>query len=337
MAASTGTISEFQQAILQQAQMRQAALQCGELDVPIHYSPLPLTALLDLLAQLDYRQDALALAVPPRDRSVTGYVKRSLKKLVASALRWAFIRQVEFNRVAFKHARETDDLLIRADRNHAEFAAALTALKLQVHTMNERIQQLEGGVAGHELAPESDLSLLHSHYIDCMRNHQPIIVMAGGADLMKTLVAEGLQAQGVETDTQRADDLKERELPVILADAHDPLGYFGEDSKGSVYIGPALAQAPVRDLADLLRSCWRMMHKGGIVVLEAVRPPGHDTSGWCPPVELLDFLLESEGFTFVEAIFADPINDSRPRLARTSTGDPFDQRSFRRHAVMGRK
>src|SRR5438552_16385025 len=143
MPGSAPAIEEIKDAIVKRARARQAAIERGDYAVPLHYRPLPLPELLDLLGQWEYRRDALALAVPPPSPALAARLGRLCKLLVAQSLRWLLIRQVEFNTAAIRHAQALAELLAAVDRNQTEFLAAFTSLKLQVHALADRVAALE--------------------------------------------------------------------------------------------------------------------------------------------------------------------------------------------------
>src|SRR5262249_41222305 len=137
------SIRKIKQEILRRAFERDEKIERGECDVPMHYVPLPVAALYDLLGQLEYRCDSLSLAVPPMKPGFGQRSKRWLKHVLCKSLRWLFIRQVEFNTVAVEFSREMSEQLASADRNFGEFVASVSALKLQVHGLSERLSRVE--------------------------------------------------------------------------------------------------------------------------------------------------------------------------------------------------
>src|SRR5262249_3162759 len=155
---TTETIQDIKEAILQRTRQRQAGLERGAYDVPLHFRPVPLAALLDQLSQLEYRCNFLDLAVPPPHPAFRERIKRFFKGLGCKGLRWLLIRQVEFNGVALEPARTAATLAALADKNHGDLLAALTALRLQVHDLDERISRLEGEQPGFATRPDSDTS-----------------------------------------------------------------------------------------------------------------------------------------------------------------------------------
>ena len=142
------SVEEIKIAILERARERQASIARGALNVPLRYTALPLTALLDLLSQWEYRRDSLGLAVPAPGPGLGARLNRFCKTLVCTSLRWLLMRQVEFNSAALRHAQVLAEFLAVVDRNQAECVAALTSLKLQVHAQAERIARLESGPSG---------------------------------------------------------------------------------------------------------------------------------------------------------------------------------------------
>jgi hypothetical protein len=149
------TIDALKADIERRALERQARLERGEFEVPIHYLPMPVTTLFDLVRQLDYRWDFLKLAVPPAYPSLLGRLKALAKKLVRRASRWVLMRQVEFNHAALFYAAESARQLALTDKNLGELCAAFNALKLRLHALTQRVTELEAERAANRPEHES--------------------------------------------------------------------------------------------------------------------------------------------------------------------------------------
>ena len=341
-------IAQLKEEIRRRAQERQARIERGELDLPIHYAPLPTEELFDLLSQLEYRVPSLDLAVPPPEPGLAARLKRSCKALVCKALRWLLIRQVEFNTAALRQGYETARLLGLADRNVGELMAAQTALKLQVRTLAGRLARLEQRTTGEEQAASEVAHVLaadaaplgereaaddtvYRAYLPYFKERLAVLVLGCGTGaFLKTLIAEGVSAQGVEPDSELADEARENELPVVCAPAADYLGRLADDSLGAIYLGPTLAARPAQELARLLEVCWTKVRKGGLLLAAASNRSG-------PPGELLCFLLDSACFTVLDYLFSSPAPPDLPAVILTSSGQPFDRRQYRDYTIVARK
>jgi hypothetical protein len=362
------TIQEIKEDILRRARERQASIERGEYDVPIHYAPLPLADVWDRITQLEYRCDSLRLAVPPPSPSLGGKLKRFCKQMVCKSLRWLLIRQVEFNLIALEQTRAAAEVSALVDQDLAELMAGLTALKLQIRTLRGRVAYLEGRAAPDE-AQVSDGSAgdssedygqecrqAHYIYLDCFKDQGPILVAGcGRGDFLKLLVSEGLPARGTEADWALAEECRERELPVVHTELARYFGQLEDDSLGGIFIGSAIGSDSARDMASLLAQCWTKLRKGGILIVALPNPSfvsvevvscPDPSYGWEVPAELLSYLLESQSFTVIDYVFSVPGKPRRtgvsppvprPPVQRTSAGLPFDRKRYRHYAIIGRK
>ena len=68
------SIREIKETILRRARERQTKIERGEHDVPLHYTPLPLAKLFDLLGQLEYRETSEVFGAVMIRQLVVSYV-----------------------------------------------------------------------------------------------------------------------------------------------------------------------------------------------------------------------------------------------------------------------
>jgi|GEM_PF-6345575 len=373
MPGSAPAIEEIKDAILKRARARQAAIERGDYAVPLHYRPLPLPELFDLLGQWEYRRDALALAVPPPCSGLAARLGRLCKSLVSKSLRWLLIRQVEFNTAAIRHAQGLAEFLAVVDRNQAEFLAAFTSLKLQVHALAGRLAELEHKplAAGQSATdcrpcPQSDTDHLRKYQVylamlvaresqlplaegeAALANegrkpgrHGSILVFGSGhGDFLRFLISEGIAAQGIEQDAGLVEGCQERELPVVQADFLAYLSGIDDGSLAGIVLDLSHSAMPAQELASLLGRCWTKLRKGAVLIVEVDNPEASPPRAALTPrvpVELLAFLLESQCFTLIDSIFSAPAQPTDRPIVRTSSDRPFDLRQYGRYAVAGRR
>jgi hypothetical protein len=339
--ASKRTIQEIKQEILHRARARQALIERGEYDVPLHYTPLPLPQLLDLLGQLEYRRDFLSLAVPPPHPALGQRLGRGIKNAVCTLFRWLLIRQVEYNTAAITLLQQTCELLDRIDRNQNEFAAALTALKLQMHAQARRLGQLEhlpapaGAAAAFTEEEAADRGSAYQSYLSYLRGPNAVLVIGcGQPELVKLLLSEGLAVRSVDDNAGRVEYCQERDLPAIRM---DPAGYLAQtepDSLGGIFVDlndVALAPAAI---GDLLGRAWRGLCKGGCLIVETLTPAASRAT---MPVELLRYLLESQCFTILDVLLSSPPGENLDPVVPASDGKILSFNNYRHYAVVGRK
>jgi hypothetical protein len=343
------TIHEIKEEILWRARQRQASIERGEYDVPLHFVPLPLHRVVDQITPLDERYDFLHLAVPPANRSLLGRIKRVFKSLLCTGLRWLLIRQVEFNLLAVEQARASAEVLGEADRNLSELVATVQALQLQMHALRQRLARLENEPRNEEFSEEpraDNASLLGmepceaaSAYLDYFKGRAPIrVIGCDRGDFLRLLISEGLSAQGVEPEAARAEYCRERELPVVCADPVDFLRRLKAESVGGIFLSSSLLYLDRPTLGFILGHCWSAIAKNGLVIAEFAN--GVSRRGLAPPeltAELVSFLLESQSFTVVDHIFSAPIHSALPAVTHARQGRPFDRNQYRLCAVVGRK
>jgi O-antigen chain-terminating methyltransferase len=113
----------------------------------LHYSPLPIEQLFRFETELAYRQDFLALAVPPAAPTFRERTKALFKKLFRLGLRWVLIRQVEFNQALLRHVRESARLFTLLDRSMGELVGKLAEMQNQVENLNGQNEQLRQELA----------------------------------------------------------------------------------------------------------------------------------------------------------------------------------------------
>jgi SAM-dependent methyltransferase len=352
MPTSTLSIAEIKEQILQQARARQTRIERGAYDVPLRYAPLPLAELLDYLGQWEYRRDSLALAVPPASPGLGARLSRLCKSLVSKSLRWLLIRQVEFNTAALRHGRVLAEVLAVVDKNQAELLAAMTNLKMEVHTLAQRAAQLEGSLpnpngAAPQLAPEdtADNGAAHQSYLNYLvgegggsasrRRERVLVLGSGRGDFLRFLVAEGIAAEGIDTDAELVDYCRERELPAAQASCADYLQGLANDGLSGIVLESRAAAVPARELGELIGLCWTRLKKGGVLIVEVENPLHFGAIH--VPIELLHFLFESRCFVVVDSAFSAPASSEVACIVQSSQGGAFDLKDYRRYAVIGRK
>ena len=178
--------------------------------------------------------------MPPPSPGLAARLTRWCKNVVCKSLRWLLIRQVEFNTVALDHAMESARQLASADQNIGELYAAVKAMKLQVHTLSQRISQLEderglraedsGGTAlepssDHETPPAADDGEKHRAFLGHFADRGPVLnIGCGRGEFLKTFLSEGFTVEGIDSDRERVDYCQDHELPARCEVALDYLG-----------------------------------------------------------------------------------------------------------------
>lgn len=348
----TGDIKDL---IRQRARERQRKLQRGEIEIPLQYPPLRLTTLKDLVGQLEYRTDFLSLAVlPEAGSSLLGRLKQRLKSMFRLGLRWLLIRQVEFNTVVRKHAAETHRQLDLLDQHGAQVHAVLSALKLQIHTLARRVAELEG--QRPPVAQPSDVDAdevlraagFAESLLTYLRESSPALVLGcGRGDLVRLLLAEGAEVQGVESDPEAVAYCQERELPVVQDACRAYLERVADGSLAALCVGRLPDGQTLEETAELFALCWRKLQAGGTLVVVAEnascrlarvrrRAPGGPHKQPMP-VEVLTYLLENRCFTLVDCIHGLPLEGPAEAVVHWGDSSLLDLQLYRSYALVGRK
>jgi 2-polyprenyl-3-methyl-5-hydroxy-6-metoxy-1,4-benzoquinol methylase len=164
------------------------------------------------------------------------------------------------------------------------------------------------------------LATLEERYLRLLEEHQPVLDFGcGRGELVATLRAHGIEAEGVDPDAGMVEEAQSRDLPVHLADGIAWLRAAPEHSLGSIISVHVVEHLPLATLVELLELAATRLEPGGIFVAETPNPASlivlgnsyilDPTHVWPLHPSLLTFLCERAGFRDVRLEFHAPAED----------------------------
>ncbi len=164
------------------------------------------------------------------------------------------------------------------------------------------------------------LATLEERYLRLLEAHQPVLDFGcGRGELVATLRAHGIEAEGVDPDAGMVEEAQSRDLPVHLADGIAWLRAAPEQSLGSIISVHVVEHLPLATLVELLELAATRLEPGGIFVAETPNPASlivlgnsyilDPTHVWPLHPSLLTFLCERAGFRDVRLEFHAPAED----------------------------
>jgi SAM-dependent methyltransferase len=150
----------------------------------------------------------------------------------------------------------------------------------------------------------------------------------GGGDFVELLLAQGVDAVGVDVDPVAVQSMQERGLPVVQQDALAYLDALAPESIDGVFAAHLVEHLPYKDVYELIERAYQALRPGGVIVLTTPDPRslvahlemfylhfGHET--FYHP-RLLCFFLERVGFVGPEFGSSDsPVQPQSPMFDLT--------------------
>lgn len=182
--------------------------------------------------------------------------------------------------------------------------------------------------------PEFILQTLKDRYLKLVRNHPPVLdIGCGRGELLDVLKQEGVQAEGVDLDTEMVVEARARGLEVAQADAVGFLRGRDEKSFGSMIAIHVVEHLELDYLVEFLALAVSRLRPGGVLILETPNPTSLIVLGnsyildptHVRPLHpsLLTFLCESAGFRNVRLEFHSPAESHRLELIEDSEAPPW--------------
>ena len=152
---------------------------------------------------------------------------------------------------------------------------------------------------------------------DLLAEHSPVIdIGCGRGDLLALLLERGVDAVGIDIDTDLVHEGRRRGLPVEHGDAVTSLRTRPDESIGGLALIQVVEHLTAQELVDVVALCRDKLRRGGKVVVETVNPqslyvfahsfyldPTHEA-----PVHpaYLQFLFQEAGFAEVAIDWRSP-------------------------------
>ena len=286
-----------------------------------------------------------------------GVVKRFLRKL----MRW-YVEPLAADQRVFNDSvlKLVDALSERADSS----AAARDQAERLVRELEERLTRLErrGSAAGHSGPPAPatvaaqpaaasvpDYFAYESRmrgsvdsirerqrlYVDILRDAAPVLdVGCGRGELLGLLREAGVEARGIDADSDMVAYARGDGLDVEQADLVEYLQRAGDDSLGAIFMGQVVEHLPAPTLVQTFQLAVAKLRPGGVLVAETINPLSPialrnyfaDLTHAQPLVpETLELLARQSGFAETEIRF---LNEPAERL--TEPADPVIAANVRR-------
>jgi SAM-dependent methyltransferase len=293
----------------------------------------------------------------PAGGGLKGVVKRFLRKL----MRW-YVEPLAADQRVFNDSvlKLVDALSERADSS----AAARDQAERLVRELEERLARLErrGSAAGTSGAPAPatvaaqpaaasvpDYFAYESRmrgsvdsirerqrlYVDVLRDAAPVLdIGCGRGELLGLLREAGVEARGIDADSDMVAYARGDGLDVEQADLVEYLQRSGDDSLGSIFMGQVVEHLPAPTLVQTFQLAVAKLRPGGVLVAETINPLSPialrnyfaDLTHAQPLVpETLELLARQSGFAETEIRF---LNEPAERL--TEPADPVIAANVRR-------
>ena len=168
-------------------------------------------------------------------------------------------------------------------------------------------------------------------YLPRLIEHQPVLDMGCGRGEMLVVLKENqISARGIDSSSEMISLCREQGLDVTRADMLEELSEVPEGSLGAAISLHVIEHLPESLLPRLIRSAWRALKPGGLLILETPNPLSLVVSGsnfWRDPTHLrpihpdtLSLLLEQAGFDPVERLELRPFEEA-DRLPEVAVAD----------------
>jgi 2-polyprenyl-3-methyl-5-hydroxy-6-metoxy-1,4-benzoquinol methylase len=178
-------------------------------------------------------------------------------------------------------------------------------------------------------------------YVDLLRGHGPVLdVGCGRGELLRLLHDEGIEARGVDADTDMVAFARGEGLDVRREDMLDALAASADGSIGAITALQVVEHLPPPVLTRFLAEALRALHPHGLLILETINPASPaalrhyfaDLTHAQPLVpETLELLARHAGFASVEITFMNQPEQHADRRISEQLFAPLD------YALIARK
>ncbi|MBA3734292.1 MAG: class I SAM-dependent methyltransferase [Actinobacteria bacterium] len=172
-------------------------------------------------------------------------------------------------------------------------------------------------------------------YVEDLRDAAPVLdIGCGRGELLGLLREAGVEARGIDADSDMAAYARGDGLEVEQADLLEYLGRTADGSLGGIFMGQVVEHLPGPTLAESLRLAAAKLRPGGVLIAETINPLSPialrnyfaDLTHAQPLVpETLELLARQAGFADTEIRF---LNEPAERL--TEPDDPVIAANVRR-------
>jgi O-antigen chain-terminating methyltransferase len=295
------------------------------------------------------------------ERQAGGGPKGAVKRFLRKLMRW-YVEPLAADQRVFNDSvlKLVDALSERADSS----TAAREQAERLVRELEERLARLErrGGAAGQGGPPQPatvaaqpaaasvpDYFAYESRmrgsvdairerqrlYVDILRDAEPVLdIGCGRGELLGLLREAGVEARGIDADSDMVAYARGDGLDVEQADLVEYLQRAGDGSLGAIFMGQVVEHLPAPTLVRTFQLAVAKLRPGGVLVAETINPLSPialrnyfaDLTHAQPLVpETLELLARQSGFAETEIRF---LNEPAERL--TEPDDPVIAANVRR-------
>ncbi|MCD6455035.1 MAG: methyltransferase domain-containing protein, partial [Candidatus Aminicenantes bacterium] len=151
-------------------------------------------------------------------------------------------------------------------------------------------------------------------YVSYLRECQPVLDLGcGRGEMLELLKEEGIEAIGVDINSEFIKECRDKGLNCIKADAIGYLSSLEDESLGGIFSSQVLEHFPVEVVEKIIAISWRKVRKGGVFISETVNvasPAAFHGAFLLDPTHItplhpqtLSFFLESSGWRVEEIIW----------------------------------
>ncbi len=224
---------------------------------------------------------------PPHGSTLARFVKRAARRLMRWYVEPLARQQRSFNEAAL---RLIDGLAEEVDRLSAargERERLLAELEERLLRVERREPGVTAPIAAQPAAALPDYFGFESRmrgpaeivrerqrvYVDDFRDASPVLdVGCGRGEFLSLLRDAGIDARGVEADSDMADFARGEGLDVELADLVDALERADDESLGGIFAGQVVEHLAPPALLRFLELARARLRRGGVIVIETINP-----------------------------------------------------------------
>ncbi len=177
-------------------------------------------------------------------------------------------------------------------------------------------------------------------YLPYLRESQPVLDFGcGGGEMLELLKEEGIEAFGVDINSDFVEECRSKGLRCHLADGIKFLATLEDGSLGAVFSAQVLEHFPFEDIEKILYLSYEKVRPGGYFIAETVNvasPAAFHGAFLLDPThitplhpETLRFLLESSGWR-VEEIIRRNLPEQLPEFPAHNEREAAIRESLRR-------
>src|SRR5262249_22115106 len=164
---------------------------------------------------------------------------------------------------------ELEERMLRAERRGSSAPAAQTVAAQPRATAVPDYFGFEARMRGST----AQIRERQRGYVDDFREAAPVLdVGCGRGELLSLLREAGVEAHGVDADSDMVEYARGEGLEVVQADALEYLERLDDDSLGGMFAGQVVEHLPPSALVRFLELAVQKLRPGGLLVAETINP-----------------------------------------------------------------